>query len=50
MIYNSLVELIGTVPDGLEDFVYIISGIVVLWLLLSSFTFLGSLFKRVMDL
>lgn len=50
MVYDSLVELIGTVPDGLEDFVYILAGIVVLWLLLSAFTFLGSIFKRVMEL
>ena len=50
MVYDALVELIGEIPLGLEDFVYILSGIVVLWLLLCSFTFIGSLFKRIMQL
>lgn len=50
MVYESLIELIGEVPVGLEDFVYIFSGVTVLWLLLSCFTFLGSLFKRIMQL
>lgn len=50
MIYDALIELIGEVPVGLEEFVYIFSGVVVLWLLLSCFTFVGSLFKRIMQI
>lgn len=47
MIYDALVSLIGAVPPGMEDFVYVVSCLVFLFLLLSAFTFLGSLFKRV---
>ena len=50
MIYDALIDLIGDVPVGLEEFVYIMSAVVVLWLLLCSFTFLGSIFKRIMQL
>lgn len=47
MIYDGLVSLIGTVPPDMENFVYVVSCLVFLFLLLSVFTFLGSLFKRV---
>lgn len=45
MIYDALVDLVGTVPSGLSDFVYIISCAVAIVLVLSAFSFLGSLFK-----
>lgn len=50
MVYDALVELIGEIPVGMEEFIYLLSGVVVLWLLLCSFTFIGSIFKRIMQL
>ena len=44
MIYEKLVELIGTVPAGLEPVVYVISCIVAVWLLGQFFTVLWSFF------
>lgn len=50
MVYDALIELIGEVPLGMEEFVYLFAGIVVLWLLLCCFTFIGSLFKRIISI
>lgn len=50
MIYNEFVNLVGVVPAGLEDMVYIFSCLVGLWLLLCGFTFIGSVFKRIMEI
>lgn len=50
MIYQALIELIGEVPLGMEEFVYLLAGIVTLWLLICCFTFIGSIFKRVLEI
>ena len=49
MVYDALVELVGEVPAGLEEVVYIFSIGVTIWLLLCVLTFLGGLFKRFTD-
>lgn len=46
MIYDAIVSLVGTVPAGMEKFIYVVSCVVLLFLLCGTFTFLGSLFKR----
>lgn len=50
MVYRAFVDLVGSVPAGLEDIVYIFSCVCALWLLLCGFTLIGSIFKRIMDI
>lgn len=49
MVYEALVDLVGAVPDGLEEVVYIFSIVITIWLLLCVLTFIGGLFKRFTD-
>lgn len=49
MVYDALVDLVGSVPDGLEEVVYIFSIVITIWLLLCVLTFIGGLFKRFTD-
>lgn len=44
-IYDALVELVGAPPVGLEPLVYCISCVVLLFLLLSAFSFIGAIIK-----
>lgn len=43
MLYEKVVELIGTVPVGFEPLVYIASILVLLWLLQTVFSILWTL-------
>lgn len=49
MVYNWLVTLIGEVPEGLEPTVYVLAGIVVIFLLCELFAFLHSVFNRIAE-
>lgn len=49
MVYDALVDLVGEVPSGLEEVVYIFSIVITIWLLLCVLTFIGGLFKRFTD-
>lgn len=40
MLYEAVVSLIGEVPVGCEPVVYLISGIVLMWLLTTTFSIL----------
>lgn len=47
MIYQYIINLIGSVPEGMEDAVYVFSCIILFFLLAQIFAFLHSLFKGV---
>lgn len=49
MVYDWLVMLIGEVPEGLESVVYVLAGIVVIFLLCELFAFLHSIFNRIAE-
>lgn len=42
MLYEAVVNLIGEVPVGFEPVVYLIAGIVLMWLLTTTFSILWS--------
>lgn len=44
-IYDALIELVGAPPAGLEPLIYCISCVVLLFLLLSAFSFIGAVIK-----
>lgn len=47
MIYDYIVSLVGTVPSGLEDAVYVLSIFILLFLIAEMFAFLHTLFRAI---
>lgn len=45
MIYEQLVELIGTPPAGLEPVIYVMAAIVLLFLVMSAMSLIGAVIK-----
>lgn len=45
MIYDAIVELIGTPPVGLEPVVYVMAAIVLLFLVMSAMSLFGMILK-----
>lgn len=50
MIYDYLVQMVGSVPSGLEDAVYVFSILVFIFLLCELFAFLHTIFRAVCGL
>lgn len=50
MIYQYIVNLVGSVPEGLEDAVYVLSILVLFFLLAEMFAFLHTLFRSISNL
>lgn len=42
MLYDKIVELVGTVPAGMEPVVYVMSCLILVWLLSTFFSVLWS--------
>lgn len=49
MIYDYLVSLVGTVPEGYEPVVYVISCLVCFFLLCEFFAFFHSIISRIAE-
>lgn len=47
MLYDKIVELVGVVPIGLEPVVYIVSCLILVWLLSTFFSVLWSFFSMI---